>query len=231
MQHSTNRILTTHVGSLPRPKDLLDLMKAKLSGKPHDAKAYDARVRSAVAECVRQQAEKGIDILTDGEQSKPGFFTYVRERLEGFEPRPQQRLQSWPLEVAAFPEYYEQYFREAMAGGAIAPIVPLVCTGPVNYCGEAALELDIANLKAAAAEAHAYGAFMPAVAPSGVGTNEYYGNEEEFFHTVGRALRTEYQLIVDSGLLLQVDDPFLCDIFADPALDAGARKKRAEIYV
>ena len=86
MQHSANRILTTHVGSLPRPQDLLDLMKAKLSGKSHDAKAYDARVRSAVAECVRKQAEKGIDILTDGEQSKPGFFSYIRERLEGFEP-------------------------------------------------------------------------------------------------------------------------------------------------
>jgi len=118
-------------------------MKAKITGLGYDREAYEARLRSAVAECVRKQVETGIDILTDGEQSKPAFFTYVRERLEGFEPRPQQRLQSWPLEVAAFPEYYEQYFREAMAGGAIAPIVPLVCTGPVRYCGEAALKRDI----------------------------------------------------------------------------------------
>ncbi len=129
------RILTTHVGSLPRPKDLLDLMKAKLSGAAYDGAAYDARVRSAVAECVRKQVESGIDIVSDGEQSKPGFFTYVRERLEGFEERPQQKRRMFPDEVAAFPEYYEKYFREAMMGGAIAPVVPLVCTGPVNYCG------------------------------------------------------------------------------------------------
>src|SRR5213594_4572014 len=117
-----DRILTTHVGSLPRPRDLLDLMKAKLSGAAHDRAAYDARVKSAVAECVRKQVETGIDIVTDGEQSKPGFFTYVRERLEGFEPRSQRRLKGWPLEVAAFPEYYDQYFKEAMGGGAIASI-------------------------------------------------------------------------------------------------------------
>src|SRR3989442_12313691 len=78
------RILTTHVGSLPRPKDLLDLMKAKLSGLAYDKAAYDKRVKSAVAECVRKQVESGIDIVSDGEQSKPGFFTYVRERLAGF---------------------------------------------------------------------------------------------------------------------------------------------------
>ncbi|HEV3176656.1 MAG TPA: hypothetical protein VGZ72_11745, partial [Stellaceae bacterium] len=84
-QNSTSRIVTTHVGSLPRPRDLLDLMKARLAGAAYDANAYESRVRSAVADCVRRQAETGIDILTDGEQSKPGFYTYVRERLEGFE--------------------------------------------------------------------------------------------------------------------------------------------------
>src|SRR5713101_3149443 len=178
MKQSVDRILTTHVGSLPRPKDLLDLMKAKLSGAAYDKAAYDARVKSAVAECVRKQVESGIDIVSDGEQSKPGFFTYVRERLEGFEERPQQKRRMFPDEVAAFPEYYEKYFREAMMGGAIAPIVYLVCTGPVHYRGEEALERDIANLKAAAAKAGAHAAFMPAVAPSGVGTNEHYGNEE-----------------------------------------------------
>ena len=142
---SINRILTTHVGSLPRPKDLLDLMKARITGLDHDSNAYESRVRGAVAECVRQQVETGIDIVSDGEQSKPGFFTYIRDRLEGFEPRPQQRVQNWPLEVAAFPEYYEQYFKEAMTGGAIAPIVPLVCTEPVRYRGE-----DVAQWSATA---------------------------------------------------------------------------------
>ena len=146
---SAQCILTTHVGSLPRPKDLLDLMKARLTGPAPDEKVYEAQVRSAVAECVRKQAETGIDILNDGEQSKPGFFTYIRERLEGFEPRPQQRMQGWPLEVGAFPEYYEQYFKEAMGGSAIAPVVPMVCTGPIRYCGAEALKRDLENLKAA----------------------------------------------------------------------------------
>jgi 5-methyltetrahydropteroyltriglutamate--homocysteine methyltransferase len=228
---SADRILTTHVGSLPRPKDLLDLMKAKVTGGSYDEEAYGRRVKSAVAECVKRQVECGIDIVSDGEQSKSGFFTYVRERLEGFEARPRQKRQAFAAEVKAFPEYYEKYFKEAMMGGAIAPVVPLVCTGPVHYCGEEALARDIANLKAAAAKAGVADAFMPAVAPSGVGKNDYYRSEEEFLHTVARALRTEYQLIVDSGLLLQVDDPFLCDIFADPALSARGREKRAEMYV
>jgi 5-methyltetrahydropteroyltriglutamate--homocysteine methyltransferase len=206
-----DRILTTHVGSLPRPKDLLDLMKAKIMGVGHqpDAReAYAARVQSAVDECVRRQAECGIDIINDGEQSKPGFFTYVRERLEGFEPRPQQRNKGWALEVAAFPEYYEQYFKEAMAGGAIAPVVPLVCTGPIRYRGEEALQRDIDNLKRAASRVEHQAVFMPSIAPSGVGSNEYYRTEEEFFHAGAAALRTEYTAIVNAGFVLQIDDPF-----------------------
>ncbi|HYS49198.1 MAG TPA: cobalamin-independent methionine synthase II family protein [Xanthobacteraceae bacterium] len=230
-QHSTDRILTTHVGSLPRPKDVLDLMKAKVGGLPYDKDAYETRVRAAVAECVRKQADSGIDILTDGEQSKPGFFTYVRERLDGFEPRPDKRMNLFPAEVAAFPEYYEQYFKEAMMGGSIARAVPLVCVGPVTYRGEAALRRDIDNLKAAVAGVKHHAVFMPAVAPSGVGMNEHYRSEEAFFHAVGAALRTEYRAIVDAGFLLQVDDPFLTDIFADPALDAAQRRARAGLYV
>ena len=230
-QQSNDRILTTHVGSLPRPKDLLDLMKAKIAGAAPDPKVYEARVRSAVAERVKKQAETGIDILNDGEQSKPGFFTYVRERLEGFETRPQQRTQNWALEVAAFPEYYEQYFKEAMTGGAIAPVVPMVCTGPVRYCGEPALRRDIENLKTAVSEVEHHAVFMPSVAPSGVGSNEYYRTDEEFFQAAGAALRTEYQAITDAGFLLQIDDPFLTDIFADPALSPSQRQRRAAMYV
>jgi 5-methyltetrahydropteroyltriglutamate--homocysteine methyltransferase len=225
------RILTTHVGSLPRPKDLLDLMKAKITGVGHDPQAYEERVRSAVAECVGKQAETGIDILNDGEQSKPGFFTYVRERLEGFEPRPQQRTEGWPLEVAAFPEYYEQYFKEAMGGGAIARIVPLTCTGPVRYCGAEALQRDIENLKRAASPVRHHAVFMPSVAPSGVGSNEYYRTDEEFFHAVAAALRTEYKAIVGAGFVLQIDDPFLTDVFSDPALSPAQRDGRAMMFV
>jgi 5-methyltetrahydropteroyltriglutamate--homocysteine methyltransferase len=230
-QQNTDRVLTTHVGSLPRPKDLLDLMKARLAGLAFDRAAYDARVREAVADCVRRQAETGIDVVGDGEQSKAGFFTYVRERLDGFEPRPDRRMNLFAAEVAAFPDYYEQYFKQAMMGGSIAPAVPMACVGPVKYRGEAVLARDIENLKAAADGVDHRAVFMPAVAPSGVGANEFYRSEEEFFHAVGAALRTEYKAIVDAGFLLQIDDPFLSDIFADPALDAGERRKRADMYV
>jgi 5-methyltetrahydropteroyltriglutamate--homocysteine methyltransferase len=230
-QQNTDRILTTHVGSLPRPKDLLDLMKARLAGEAYDQSAYNAQVRDAVADCVRRQAAAGIDVVSDGEQSKPGFYTYVRERLDGFEPRPHTRANFFAAERAAFPEYYEQYFKQAMLGGTIAPLKSLACVGPVKYRGEATLQRDIDNLKAAAAGVACHGAFMPAVAPSGVGANEYYRREEEYFHAVGAALHTEYKTIVDAGLLLQIDDPFLSDVFADRTLDGAQRRARAVMYV
>jgi len=230
-QQNTDRIMTTHVGSLPRPHDLLDMMKARLEGRDCDEAAYQARVSGAVKECVRQQAESGIDIVCDGEQSKSGFFTYVRGRLDGFETRPQQRRTMFAAEVAAFPEYYAQYFSTAMLGGSVAPAVPLVCTGPISYRGQSVLQRDIDNLKTALTDVPHAAAFMPAVAPSGVGENEFYNTEEAFYHAVGAALRTEYQAIVDAGFILQIDDPFLSDLFGDPAFDAAQRQARAEIYV
>lgn len=230
-QQNTDRIVTTHVGSLPRPHDLLDLMQARLAGGAHDEAAYQAKVRAAVVDCVRQQATTGIDVVCDGEQSKSGFFTYVHERLEGFALRPDRPRTTFAAEVAAFPEYYEQYFRGAMLGGAVAPIVPLVCTGPVRYRGQAALRQDIENLTAALAGVSHVAAFMPAVAPSGVGENEYYNDDEAFFHAVGAALHEEYQAVVDAGFILQIDDPFLSDLFGDPSFDAKQRAVRAEIYV
>ena len=130
------RIQTTHVGSLPRPHDLLDLMKARLAGREYDRQRYEQRVKSAVADCVRRQVDCGIDIVADGEQSKPGFFTYIKERLSGFEPRPGKKVAFFDAERAAFPEYYKEYFARAMIGGAVAPVVPMVCTGPVSYMGE-----------------------------------------------------------------------------------------------
>jgi len=230
-QQNTDRILTTHVGSLPRPHDLLDMMKARLASQSHDEAAYQRRVRDAVAECVRRQADTGIDIVCDGEQSKSGFFTYARERLDGFEPRPDRARTTFAAEVAAFPEYYEQYFRTAMTGGAVAPVVPLVCTGPIRYRGQAALQQDIVNLKAALQGVAHVAAFMPAVAPSGVGENEHYNSDEAFFHAVGAALHAEYQAIVDAGFILQIDDPFLSDLFGDPSFDEVQRRRRADVYV
>jgi 5-methyltetrahydropteroyltriglutamate--homocysteine methyltransferase len=233
LQQNTDRIRTTHIGSLPRPHHVLDLMKARLSGQPYDQKAYDAAITAAVADCVRRQVQCGIDFITDGELSKPGFFSYVQQRLAGFEPRPDRKFALFPKEVAAFPEYYEQYFKDAMMGGAIVPVVPMVCVGPVKYRGEKVLQTDIANLAAAAKAVGvpSHRLFLPATAPSGVGANEHYKSQEEFFHALAVELNKEYRAIVAAGILVQIDDPFLADIFVEPDLDDAQKKRRAEIYV
>jgi 5-methyltetrahydropteroyltriglutamate--homocysteine methyltransferase len=233
VQQNTDRIQTTHIGSLPRPHRLLDIMKAKYSGQAYDEAAFAAALRTAVAEVVRQQVDCGIDIVTDGEFSKPGFFTYVRERLDGFEARPSVKLKLFEQEVAAFPEYYEQYFKQAMMGGAIVPLAPVVCVGPVKYRGEKLLQADIDNVKAAAAAAGVANEhiFLPATAPSGVGVNEYYKSDEEYFHALAAELSEEYRAIVNAGILVQIDDPFLPDIFFEVGLDDAQKKRRAQIYV
>ena len=233
LQQNTDHIQTTHIGSLPRPHQLLDILKAKYGGQPYDEGKLNSIVRQTVADCVRKQVECGIEIVTDGEYSKPGFFTYIRERFDGFESRPNQKLILFQQEVSAFPEYYGQYFKEAMMGGAILPIVPVVCIGPVKYRGEAMLQTDIANVKTAAQAAGVPNdhVFLPATAPSGVGINEYYKSDEEYFHALAAELNKEYRAIVTAGILVQVDDPFLPDIFVEPGLDEKQKKRRAEIYV
>jgi 5-methyltetrahydropteroyltriglutamate--homocysteine methyltransferase len=230
-QGMMSRILTTHVGSLPRPHDLLDMMKVRLGGGACDAAAYEARVRNAVSEVVARQVECGIDIVTDGEQSKPGFFTYVRERLSGFEPRPGMKVPFFEAEVSTFPEYYKDYFARAMGGGAVAPMIPTVCIGPVSYTGRKALARDIENLNAALAGRRVAGAFMPSVAPSGAGLNEYYRTDEEYYDAVGNALRVEYKAIVDAGFHLQIDDPFLSDVYSDLRYDDAQKKRKAGLFV
>jgi len=233
VQQNTDHIQTTHIGSLPRPHHLLDILKAKYQNQPYDERELDYILAKAVADCVRKQVECGIEIVTDGEYSKPGFFTYIRERFDGFESRPEQKLILFQQEVSAFSEYYAQYFKEAMMGGAILPIVPVVCTGPVKYKGEAKLQTDIDNVKAAAKAAGVRDqhVFLPATAPSGVGINQYYKSDEEYFHALAAELNKEYRAIAAAGILLQVDDPFLPDIFVEPGLDDTQKKRRAEIYV
>jgi 5-methyltetrahydropteroyltriglutamate--homocysteine methyltransferase len=233
LQQNTDRVQTTHMGSLPRPHDVLDLLKAKFAGQNVDQAVLDATIARAVKASVAKQVECGVDIVTDGEFSKAGFFTYIRQRLDGYEDRPSQKLLLFQQEVAAFPEYYAQYFKEAMMGGTIIPIVPVVCVGPVKYKGERLLQIDIENVKAAAAAARVplHHVFLPATAPSGVGINEYYKSEEEYFHAVAAELSKEYKAIVASGILVQIDDPFLPDIFFEPGLDHAQKKRRAEIYV
>ena len=182
---------------------------------------------------MRRQVECGIDFVTDGEFSKPGFFTYIQERLEGFEARPNQKVKLFAQEVAAFPEYYAQYFKEAMMGGAIVKISPVVCVGPIKYRGEKFLQTDIDNLKAAAKAAGvpSHRVFLPATAASGVGINEHYKSDEDYFHALAAELAKEYRAIVAADILLQIDDPFLPDIFVEPGLDDAQKKRRAQIYV
>ncbi len=233
LQQNIDHIQTTHIGSLPRPHNLLDLLKAKYSGQPYDESTLTSILTQSVADCVRKQVDCGIEIVTDGEYSKPGFFTYIRERFDGFESRYGQKMNAFEQEVSAFPEYYAQYFKEAMMGGAILPIVPVICTGPLKYKGEPKVKIDIANVKAAAKAAGIPDdrVFLPATAPSGVGINEYYKTEEEYFYALASEINKEYRAIVAAGILLQVDDPFLPDIFVDPGLDEKQKRQRAEIYV
>jgi 5-methyltetrahydropteroyltriglutamate--homocysteine methyltransferase len=233
LQQNTDHIQTTHIGSLPRPHALLDLMKAKFTGQPFDEAKFEALLAQSVNDVVRKQVDCGIEIVTDGEFSKPGFFTYIQERLEGFEARPGQKMKLFVQEVAAFPDYYKEYFKTAMMGGAIVTLAPVVCVGAVKYRGEKFVRRDIANVKKAAAAAGVPDrhVFLPATAASGVGLNEYYKSDEDYFHALAGELGKEYRAIADAGILVQIDDPFLPDIFFEPDLDRAQMQRRAEIYV
>ena len=227
----TKRILTTHVGSLPRPDAVLELMKAKLTGEPLDEAVYDKTITAAIRDTVRQQVACGLDIVGDGEISKPGFFAYARQRLEGFEAQPDEKRSLFPAETGAFPEYYAEYFERAMLGGSIMRNQALRCVGPIKYIGQDALETDLENLKAAVAGVDCAGAFIPSTAPSGVGYNGYYKTDEEYFMALAEAMREEYLAIVDAGFLVQIDDPGLSDVFSDPELDDAGKRKKADMYV
>jgi 5-methyltetrahydropteroyltriglutamate--homocysteine methyltransferase len=208
MKRSTDRILTTHVGSLPRPPDLLELNTARATGKPVDEKAWATRVKQAVAETVRKQRDAGIDIVDDGELSKPNWSGYVTERLGGFEQKPSAVRYSGGADRRNFAGFYEEYeriqpFRQPLYGASAA------CTGPISYRGEALVRMDIENLKAALAGRDAVEAFIPSVAPGSFLTraNEYYKSEAEFLEAIAEAMHVEYKAIVDAGFLLQLDDP------------------------
>ena len=212
MQHSISRILTTHAGSLPRPADLLDTLLAREQGKPVDEAAYGARLPGAVQEIVDKQVELGIDIVDDGEYSKPSFVTYVNERLGGFEPdadTPNRSPWAGSREALAFPEFYA-------AGHVGSRQRRTVCTGPVTYKGHAQLWRDIANLKAAMKAAKVKEAFMPSISPSNVEEwqrNTFYKKHEDYIIAIAEAMREEYKAIVDAGLLLQIDDPRLVSYY------------------
>ena len=214
MKRSSNRILTTHVGSLPRPADLLDMMDAREKGGGPDPKAYEQRLRAAVAEIVNKQVELGIDVIDDGEYSKPSFVTYINQRLGGFETDTTGSLTnqwSQSREALAFPEYYNS---PANAGPPRPP--NMVCTGPITYKGHDLVKRDIDNFKAALGSAKPEEAFMPAISPSNVEDrhqNAYYKTQEEFLFAIADALAEEYKAIVAAGFLIQVDDPRLVSYY------------------
>lgn len=210
MRLSTDRVLTTHVGSLPRPTDLLRLASARQAGEAVDEAGYRARVQEAVADIVRKQAALGIDVVSDGEMSKPSFITYINERLGGFEVDSADRNQSpWAgsREVKAFPDFYAPQLKNVHTRHK-----HLVCTGPVTYKGAADLASDLGNLKAALKGVDVAEAFVPATSVSSIedwNRNAYYKSEEEYLFALAEAIGQEYRAIVDAGFLLQVDDPHL----------------------
>jgi 5-methyltetrahydropteroyltriglutamate--homocysteine methyltransferase len=233
MLHSTDRIYTTHVGSLARPAALLDLMRATAEGRPVDPGELAEAERRAVTEVVARQRAAGLDMISDGEQTKTGFYAYIGQRLAGFEPRAGgDPLAGFRAEIDSFPEYYEQYLKAAMTGGMAVPVVPLRCTGPVSYVGHERLARDLALLRdAVGPELGPDQAFVCAVAPSGVGGNEYYRSEADYLNAVADALHEEYAAIIAAGFTLQIDDPFLTDVFSYGTGSAAEKAAVAGRYV
>jgi 5-methyltetrahydropteroyltriglutamate--homocysteine methyltransferase len=231
LKRSEHRILTTHVGSLARPHALLDAMKARDQGGDQDG-AVDRLVSEAVVDVVRRQAEAGIDVVTDGEQSKLGFFQYLVERFDGMESRPGRLplAPSWQLEVDMFPEYYAEYLKKYSSDSGPTSANVMVCTGPIVYAGQEAVARDIENLKSALSEVEVEEAFLPASAPHEFGLNEYYASSEEYVLAIAEALREEYRAIIDAGLILQVDDPFLIDLLMEDS-EPAERRAIAQAHV
>jgi 5-methyltetrahydropteroyltriglutamate--homocysteine methyltransferase len=230
VQTSTDRILTTHTGSIARPDDLIELMRAKENGQPYDSDAFEASAKAAVEECVRHQVEVGLDVINDGEQRKSGFTTYLKERLAGFEAVPYaagQSPASW-REVAEFPEYYERYFKTAMYGAMLSAPTRVVCRGPVKYIGQEALAHDIANLKAALDGKQYTEVFMSAALPTGLAdyANEYYSSREEYITALADACHEEYRAIIDAGFLIQLDDPAAAYLWRHGEDDPAERDRR-----
>jgi len=218
MKRSTDRILTTHVGSLPRPDDLGAMIQKKARGEAIDEAAFAARVKSAVAETVQRQAEVGIDIVADGEMGRIGFIPYVNERLAGIEPSGSAESANYwgqSREYRAFPEFYAWTASLPGTAGQTGR-TRWVCTGPVSYKGMDALQRDIATLKEALAGQRHEEGFMPAVSPSNLANwnrNEHYKTDEEYLYALADALREEYRAIIEAGLVLQVDDPLLASYY------------------
>ncbi len=236
MRRSTDRILTTHVGSLPRPQELIDVMVAQDKGQKVDPVEYDSRLRKAVDWVVRKQVELGIDVVDDGEFSKRGFAVYAHERLGGLEPTGRARPSPWAdsRESRAFPEFYAS----TTIAGNVTPTLSsmqMACTGPLTYKGQALLKRDLDNLRAAVDAASVEEAFVPAISCSDIAGNQvnrHYKSDEEFLYAIADAMNVEYRAIVDAGFLLQIDDPRLINYYVkNPQLSVGECRAWAETQV
>jgi 5-methyltetrahydropteroyltriglutamate--homocysteine methyltransferase len=230
MKRSIDRILTTHVGSLIRPQPLQAFLRAKQAGKAFDRHAYETCLTESVAEIVRRQVGAGIDVVSDGEFGKAiSWSQYALERLSGFERRP-LKISANPFQRGADRSRFAEFYAELDAREEIATSTDAVCVGPVAYTGQADLERDIGNFKAALAAVKVEEAFLPVAAPASVipdRKNEYYRSDEECLVAIAAAMRTEYKMIVDAGFLLQLDDARAAvtyDRMVPPASFADYRK-------
>ena len=205
MKRSTERFLTTHTGSLPRPDDLVQIMFAKEEGQPVDAAALKARIRAAVAAVVERQIEAGIDIVNDGEMSKPSYATYIKDRLHGFDG------ESRPLvyqDLVGFPEFARRVFGDPGRSRRRTP----GCNGPISVGDPQAPENDVTNLTLALARLNAEEAFLTAASPGVISLffhNSHYPDEEAYLYAIAEAVRHEYEIIAGAGLILQIDCPDL----------------------
>jgi 5-methyltetrahydropteroyltriglutamate--homocysteine methyltransferase len=206
MKHSTDRILTTHVGSLPRPQAVVDMLFAQDSGKVYDQAAFDETMRRAVDDAVAKQVAAGVDIVSDGEMSKISYATYIRHRLNGFEIGEMPR--ATPRDLDDFPSFKDRLSRL----GATPTYHRPICRGPISVKDLSSLHTDIANLQAAVAVHGATEAFMNAASPGVIAVfqpNDYYPSHESYLMALAEAMQQEYEAIVDAGLLLQIDSPDL----------------------
>ena len=228
MKRSIDRILTTHAGSLPRPPDILQMIRAKSRGEAVDEQKLGARVKEAVTDVVRQQADVGLDVIDDGEFGKPSFVTYVRDRLGGLEAhgvRPNAWLSS--REAVSFPEYY----KAQESASPRAKQVQMACTSPLTYKGQAELKTELDNLKSALKGVDAADVFVPCISPANIedwNENKYYKTNDEYLFAIADAMNVEYKSIVDAGFLVQVDDPRLVSYYLmDPNMSVEDIRKWA----
>ncbi|MGH3199895.1 MAG: cobalamin-independent methionine synthase II family protein [Streptosporangiaceae bacterium] len=231
MKRSVDRILTTHTGSLPRPRELLDLLAAGREGKA-DPSTVASRVREAVSEVVRRQASSGVDVVNDGELSKEGYSTYVRERLSGFEGEGEQATQM--TDMTDFPGYLEMMFSQL--GDVGSALAPPACVGDIKVKDPGQVRTDIENLQAATAGAQVEDVFMSAASPGVIAlffANHHYPSREAYVGAIAEAMRQEYEAIVQAGLVLQVDCPDLAMgrhlQFGDSDLDEFRKQARLNV--